>query len=32
MLYYGGDHAKLKYIQPQPSPFWGEFVGKTYQT
>lgn len=28
----GGNHAKLKYVQPQPSPFWGEFIGKVYQT
>ena len=27
-----GNHANLKCVQPQPSPFWGEFVGKIYQT
>jgi hypothetical protein len=32
MLDNGGNHAKLKCVQPQPSPFWSEFVGKIYQT
>ncbi len=28
----GGNHAKLKRVQPQPSPFLGDFVGIIYQT
>ncbi len=28
----GGNHAKLKCVQPQPSPFLGEFDGKIEQT
>ena len=28
MLYNGGNYAKLKCVQPQPSPFQGENGGK----
>jgi hypothetical protein len=28
----GGNNAIIKCVQPQPSPFRGENVGKKYQT
>jgi hypothetical protein len=28
----GGNNAKIKRVQPQPSLFWGETVGGKYQT
>ena len=28
----GGNNAKIKGVPPKPSPFWGENVGKIYQT
>ena len=28
----GGNNAKIKWVQPQPSPFQGENVGKNHQT
>jgi hypothetical protein len=28
----GGNDAKIEIVQPQPSPFQGENVGKIYQT
>jgi hypothetical protein len=32
MLYTKGNHAKLKYVQPQSSPLQGENGGKIYST
>jgi hypothetical protein len=32
MLYNKGNHAKLKYVQPQSSPLQGENGGKIYST
>jgi hypothetical protein len=32
MLYNKGNHAKLKCVQPQPSPLQGENGGKNHQT